>query len=525
MASVYLAQMILPLLVHLAAVAMMDFSSVSASAAGMDGGAGRRQSGFQPSSAMEHGQIPTVSSDSLLFLNPGDRLQLIWWGVGSGQVNLVVGSRGDVVVPDVGAFHVRGVPFNRVRDTIEGSVRKRIKTEYVELQVVSLAPAEVNLIGVVANPGSYTVRAGTRLSSFLAEAHVEVNSAIEQIKRTAPTRVGDRIALPSFREVELIRGSGKDTLRCDLVKAVRGGDFQSDPPLFSGDIVRLKEQGAMIGVSAPLPFGGYYEYRSGESLASFLAGNGIEITGKSSGVEVLGAESVWKPAELASPLSDDVTSIRMQIARKVPPNRNVIWVVGWVRNPGAYLLEPDMNASEAVKRAGGSFGGGDSAQVLSVKRGWGWIQPGRGERMELSTNYPEVKSLLLEFQLHMRGNYSSPQTRLQEGDSVFVYQAEHVVWVGGRIAKQGYVTWRSGASIKDYIAEAGGTTGRAWLSRAVVYDMYTDQQVPAEGEIRPGSVILIPEKPYTPPLQWVSMLSTIAVSLLSIILLTQQLTD
>lgn len=468
--------------------------------------------------------VPRIPTDSSLYLNPGDKLQLVWWGMGSGQVQLMVGTRGDLVIPEVGVVRVEGRRFDRIRDTVEALVRKRIKTDYVELSVVSLAPAEIRAVGRFPQPGGYVVPAGTRLSVFLEKAGLDVDSFSERIRFTSPPKASDQIVIPSLRDIVIVRGGGRDTLRVDLLRAVRNGDFSSDPPLFSGDVVRLKEQGAVIGLSGSVAVGGFYEFKEGETVRSFLASGGIDPTEFGSKIYVNDAQSGWEEIALDTPMPKATTNLK--ISQVVRPNlRKVVWVAGWVRSPGAYVIREGMTSQDLVAEAGGTLGEKDSSVVLSVKRGWGWIQPGRVDMAEISDIYPEVQAVRKEFKQHMRGNYSREAVPLQEGDSVYVYQAERVVWVGGRVVRQGYVTWRPGAKVEDYIRAAGGAASRPWVSRTLIYDMYTDQRVPVDGEIRPGSVVLVPEKPYTPPLQWIGALSTIIVSVLSIILVTQQLTN
>lgn len=516
MASSYLAEMLVTPLLLLAVASAMGLSSPV--------GPGKLSPEESEQVAQQAFSVPRLPADSLLYLNPGDQLQLVWWGLGSGQVRLLVDSRSDLVVPDVGVYRVGGVRFDRVRDTLERLVRGRIRTDYVTLRVVSLAPAEVRAIGLVPQPGGYVVPAGTRLSVFLAKVGIDVNLLSQETRMTSPPKPSDRVSIPSLRNVEIVRAGGRDTIRADLVRSLRSGDFSEDPPLLSGDVVRLREQGAMIGLSGSNSDGGFFESKDGETARAFLTSHGIDpsLVGKT--ISIQDSSLGWKELPLDDTIPAGAATVRLNrsIRARSP---QVVWVAGWVASPGAYELRDGMTSSDLVAAAGGGMGGKDSAVLLAIKRGWGWLQPGRLVSEKSEDIYPEVQSVLAEFKLHMRGNYSRESIPLQAGDSVYVYQAEHVVWVGGRVARQGYVPWKRGAKIDDYLEFAGGVAPRAWLSRVVIYDLYTGQRVSLGEDIRPGSVVLIPEKPYTPPLQWITAISTIVVSVLSSILLTQQLTN
>ena len=63
--------------------------------------------------------------DSLLFLSPGDRLKLRWWGIGAGSEDLIVNTRWEIVVPDLGVVRVKGIAFGKVRGSTNPSTPRR----------------------------------------------------------------------------------------------------------------------------------------------------------------------------------------------------------------------------------------------------------------------------------------------------------------------------------------------------------------------------------------------------------------
>jgi hypothetical protein len=110
----------------------------------------------------------------------------------------------------------------------------------------------------------------------------------------------------------------------------------------------------------------------------------------------------------------------------------------------------------------------------------------------------------------MHGTYTDINTPLQAGDTVFVYPAEQVVWVGGKVARPGFVPWKKDAGIAQYIAAAGGYADRAWESRVRVFDLQSGLSMEPTSAIRPGAAVIVPEERYISMEQWISMLSSVA---------------
>ena len=85
---------------------------------------------------------------------------------------------------------------------------------------------------------------------------------------------------------------------------------------------------------------------------------------------------------------------------------------------------------------------------------------------------------------------------LENGDIIQIPKAPQVVQVTGRVAKPGGVLYKSGANIKYYISEAGGTTWDARRSHTKVIkssgEILDDEDVK---QLIPGDTIWIPRKP------------------------------
>ncbi|MEN9306271.1 MAG: hypothetical protein RL173_203 [Fibrobacterota bacterium] len=500
---------ILPLLafvgaVRLFAVSPADFASNSLA---MNDASGMSSPISAAAMKRSSGQIdyPSISApDSLIRLTSGDQLRLRWWGVGSGELDLAVDTRGDLVIPDMGRISTRGRNLRDLRDSVEAILKRRIKPTLIDLQLIKINKANVRLSGLVAHPGIFDCPAGTRVIQLLKQTGFDVSQAIDSLTSDMPGLYYAMDQVPSLRRVLLVRG-GKDSVWLDLVRALRSGDATQDPPLFDGDALRIVPRDALVTFASG-GFSGYIEMLPGEPLTSLmLAAGEVDLEHPVEVMEKNGASRKVIPSETRCDSTFALVTMPLKKPIFLPP---VVWIVGQVAKPGAYTYTAGMKASDLVKLAGGIVGGEDSGVVVSTKRGWNWLAAAREKGLPESYQLPELKVAMMDYLNHMRGNYSDPDVQIQIGDTVYVYKAEQVVWVGGKVNRPGFVTWKKGADVNFYVNSAGGFSQRAWEARIQVIDWQTLQARGLEQAIRPSAAIIVPEERFISADQWFSIAAT-----------------
>lgn len=462
-------------------------------------------------SAQPSESLTFAVEDSLFYVSPGDQLRLRWWGIGEGSANLSVNTNWELVIPDMGALNVRGATLKMVREKVSNLLRSHIKVRMLDLQLIKTAPAQVQVTGLIPHPGVYDIDPGMRLSEVLKLADFDVGLELRRRQLRSPPGPNDNYRLSSLRRILVVRGSGRDSLWCDLAKAYNGGTVQDDPRLFTGDQVKLLAQGPVISVSGDAPFAGNAEIIPEEPVDSLVKVLGLSRLPEGAAVVTASGRT---PVHPGTRLPVDCVLLEM------PPvsyaNRpGFAWVFGYVKHPGVYQLRAGMTASDLVAAAGGGRSSEDSTVVLSIKRGWGSLKFDT-RHWEEASQYPEVREALTGYLLQMQGTYSDPRTPLQGGDTVIVREADQVVWVGGAVERQGFVPWMKGASVDDYVAKASGYTSAAWSGNVKVYDAYTGLQIGEKQAIRPGAMILVPESRHMYMDQWISLTSTIISAIVSL---------
>jgi protein involved in polysaccharide export with SLBB domain len=443
--------------------------------------------------------------DSLFFLSPGDKVRLRWWGTGKGEEELVVSPSYSLLVPEMGRIDVRGIPLDRVRLRVDSLLRRNVRPSLVEFEVVDPVDAMVQVTGNVSKPGISVVPSGTRLSSLLSSLGLDVLVVLRSVQVNPPLREGERMSLPSLRRVRLIRGGSRDTVHCDLLRSILAGDLSQDPPLYSGDKIEVLLQGQVIGVSGQAPNAGFLEFLEGETVGQFLSAIGVSPPFPKA--ETNGSDGLRRPLEESEVVSAGMGTIWLPGVSR-PERVPMVWVQGFVPRPGGYPLRPGARVEDILRSAGLSQGRTDSSVAVPVKRGWNWLQPGRVGSGEQST-LAEVKLALSEYRSQSRGNYSDPNPVLSGDDSIVVLRVDPVVWVGGQVIRPGFVPWVPGNSHRDYVQAAGGYSNSPWKDRTTVLDIFTEQAVPLSQPIRPGSAVIVPERRYIYPEQWITLSATV----------------
>jgi len=456
--------------------------------------------------------IAFAVEDSLFYVSPGDQLKLRWWGIGEGVENLVVNTRWELVVPDMGVVNVRGATLKKVREDLLKLLRSHIRVKMMDLQLVKLAPAQVQITGLVPKPGVYDISPGAHLSEALKLAGLQVGEELRNRQTAPPPGPNDNFRLPSLRRILVVRGSGRDSVWSDLVKAYNGGDVDADPRLFTGDKIRLYPQGPLLTVSGDAPFAGNAEFIPGEPVDSF-----IKVVGLTQCPATL--QAVRASGERISVNGSTLLDTGFSLLELAPVtyrlNNRLVWVGGFVQRPGAYPYRTGMTAKDLIDLAGGSRGSEDSTTYFCVKRDWQKLKVDM-RHWEDATQFAEVKEQLIAYHLQMRGSYSDPLTLLQAGDTVLVRLSEQVVWVGGAVNRPGYVQWKRGASMEDYVALAGGFASRAWTDNVKMYDPYTNLPIAVGQTIRPGTAVLVPETKYLYTDQWITLAATLIGTVVSL---------
>lgn len=168
-----------------------------------------------------------------------------------------------------------------------------------------------------------------------------------------------------------------------------------------------------------------------------------------------------------------------------------VFVIGEVRNPGAYPLTGDMRLMEALARAGSTTANA-GGEVLIIHEA--------ADRTESGPHLPAAAGSADTLRVDMRGmqNGTLPDNPgLQDGDTVFVAPAESV-YVFGEVRTPGAFVIRRDTTVLQALSLAGGVTDRGTTSRVrivrIVNGNRTELKANLSDRVQPGDTVIVLER-------------------------------
>jgi len=190
-------------------------------------------------------------------LGAGDEIIVDVWGNSEQNFKQSISPEGNINVPNIGPIFLNGlqvkeatVKIKRAFSRIYSDLASANPRTYIKISLGNIRSIQVNIMGEVAQPGTYT------LSSFASVFHALY--AAGGINETG-----------SLRDIKTYR-EGKQISNTDIYEYLLNGDNSQDITLKEGDIVKVepfKKRVQIVGmVKRPM----IYEIKDNESLATLI---------------------------------------------------------------------------------------------------------------------------------------------------------------------------------------------------------------------------------------------------------------
>jgi len=207
---------------------------------------------------------------------------------------------------------------------------------------------------------------------------------------------------------------------------------------------------------------------------------------------------------------DDRVFIRRIPEWEVGP---IVEIIGEARFPGIYAITEDTTTlSEVIKKAGGFT---DDALIreatlirksskISIDKEYmrlkqiprDQLSKSEYEYLVMKEHTRDIGRIVVDFYKLLVLNDTSEDVTLKDGDIINIPEAPNVVYVTGRVSRQGGVLFEPNKSIKYYLKKAGGTTWDA-KKRKIKITKVTGEIIDDEdvSQLVPGDIIWVPRKP------------------------------
>lgn len=333
---------------------------------------------------------------------------------------IIVSTTGKISLPIAGEVAVSGKTARQIEQEITRRLNKRLVDPEVTVSLKQAREARVFLVGAVAKPGSYVMKAGWRVTEALAAAggvpgRPDEVSAVLARPNQAPLNVDVQAALadPSTKENQALKPNDVLVLTALEPKKITVSGDVAKP-----DIYELRRAPRLLDA---LNAAGGLKQRAQNSHA-FVLRQGQKID-----VNLTDAIEFRNPTANIEMLPSDLLTVEA-----LPQLR--VSVDGRVRNPGNFELENGSGVIQAVAQAGGLTVPPDQI-VASVRRG-------------LETVPIDLNRALLE---------PGADVALKTGDVVLLNEPQIIrIQVTGQVNKPSALRVAPNTTLLDAIAQAGG---------------------------------------------------------------------
>lgn len=429
-------------------------------------------------SARDFTAPPTATVPLDYRINPGDRLRIGLTGSAEGDLRVTVDSEGRIFIPRVGPVRVGGVRYGDLQGVVASQVGRQYRGFRVSVAVDQLHGITVYVTGFALTPGSYTVSSLSTLVNAVLAA-------------------GGPSAGGSFRSIQL-RRNGQIVSDFDLYDFLLKGDKSADSVLQNGDVIFIAPVGAQVAVIGSVNNEAVFEARPGDTLTDLLLyAGGVNTAGDLSRLltlDPLDLQSGWQqvtPEQARTQIAKRAQVLRvltdLGIARPLEKQGVLVTLSGEVQRPGRYFLPAGQPLSSVIAEAGGLtsqayvFGTVFTREALRQQQRDSFDRAVRDVEY-LLTAAPLTSALSTEADVSRLSQLRTlvaqlrerrpdgrlvldvlpDQTALPDGfvlqnnDTLYIPPRPVAVGVFGSVPGSASFQYRPGATIGDYIRQAGG---------------------------------------------------------------------
>ncbi|MFT6284945.1 MAG: protein involved in polysaccharide export with SLBB domain [Arenicella sp.] len=417
--------------------------------------------------------------NSSYLVAPGDKISIQMWGTVNRADVMTVDNQGNIFIPDVGPVKVKDVPANRINAIVTQSI-KSIYTNNVSIYVnlLTSTPVSVFVAGPVLRPGQYAGLASDSVLFYLKRA-----GGIDPYRG-------------SYRNIKVLRNQ-QVVLDYDLYDFLKEGKLAG----FSfkdEDVILVKEQGAMVTVEGsaryPFRFELLQDKTSGNDLIYYSRPlektSHVAITGNRNS----GPISVYLPIDEFDEFkmvdgdvvlfNDDLRPqvISIQISGSylgpsfytVDTNTRLLDILSHIEvdpnqaNYGAIYIKRESVVKQQKMLIDESLNRLERSIFTAPASSDGEARI-RAQEAQLVSQFVARARLIEPLgKVIVSENGKVANIRLEQGDEIVIPAQTDLIQVSGEVLMPRAIVYNSHATIRDYVAWAGGFSERANDERIAV---------------------------------------------------------
>ena len=380
-------------------------------------------------------------------LGAGDNVIIDVWGASQESFTGVISPDGVVVIEGVGPIKLAGLSVGEATQRLRTTLGRYYSDSQISLSVGEMRSIQVQVMGEVRMPGTYTL-------SSLASAFNALYAA------------GGISDIGTLRDIKVYR-SGREIASIDVYDYLLNGNAAGDIRLQDNDVVLVGAYDCLVEIRGKVKRPMFYEMRSGESLSTVIDYAGgftgdafrknVRVVRKN-GIEY----SIHTVEEFdmgAFALADGDS---LYVDSVIPRFSNMVEVRGAVFHPGMFQSDGTISTVRDLLNAAGGL----REDALTSRA----VMHRRKEDMTLEVLSVDVKGVM---------DGTIPDIPLRKDDVLFVASkldmvGEQTLTISGEVNYPGVYVYAENSTIEDLVLQAGGLTNAASLAKVDVYRRIND---------------------------------------------------
>ena len=376
--------------------------------------------------------IPTPTNYKL---GSGDEVIIDIWGTNQATIRQTISPEGTINIPDIGVVNLNGMTVKEA----DSYMRRKLGQIYsvdgedakseIKLTLGNIRTIQVNLMGEVANPGTYYL---SSLSNLYHALH----------------RAGGVSELGSLRDIQLVR-NGKKIATVDVYDFILDGKMEGNLILEEGDIIIVPTYKQIVDLTGNVKRPMSFELEEGETVQDLLKYAG-GFTGDAYKENIRMVRQNGKEYQVFTIDQPDYASFKLMdgdalaVGAMLDRFENKLEIKGAVYRPGTYQLGNGIETvSQLIAKADGLKGDAfTNRAILHRER----------EDLTLEVIPIDIKAVL---------NGTAEDVRLQKNDVLYIPSVHDLkdlghITVGGEVARPGQFVFAENTTLEDAIMMAGG---------------------------------------------------------------------
>ncbi len=364
-------------------------------------------------------------------LGPGDEVIIDIWGASQNTIQETISPDGAIQVEAIGPVYLSGMTVKDANDYLASELGKIYSNPdtRIKLTVGQIRGIQVNVMGEVENPGTYT------LSSFATVFH-------------ALYQAGGMNEIGTLRAVKVYRAN-KLVATLDIYDYILKGQMQDDVRLQDDDVIVVGTYDCLVNISGKVKRPMFYEMTRNESVGTLLEYAG-GFTGDAYTKNVRLVRKSGREYQIYNVDEFDFSSFKLMdgdslsIDSVIPRFSNMVELKGAVYRPGMYQMDGRITSVRGlVEAAEGTMGDAFLNRAVLHRK-----------RADLS-----LEVISVDLKGIMEG--TAPDIALRNEDVLMVpsihdIQEERILEVHGEVAFPGTYMYAANTTLEDIILQAGG---------------------------------------------------------------------